>query len=40
MGVMAPRERKENQAKSSEAFKVPPESWGLKEIQDSLGYRE
>ncbi|KAK1333661.1 hypothetical protein QTO34_006046 [Cnephaeus nilssonii] len=40
MGVMAPREKKENQAKGSEAFKVPLESWGLKEIQDSLGYQE
>ncbi|EPQ13761.1 Mannose-binding protein C [Myotis brandtii] len=29
-----------NEAKGSEAFKVPLESWGLKEIQDPLGYQE
>lgn len=36
MGVMASREKKENQAKGSEAFQAPLESWGLQEFQDSL----
>lgn len=40
MGMMASREKKENQAKGSEAFKVPLERWGLQDFQDSLEYQD
>lgn len=40
MGVMAPREKRENQARGSEVCKVLLESWGLQETQGPLGYQE
>ncbi|KAL4698781.1 hypothetical protein H8959_011438 [Pygathrix nigripes] len=37
MGVMAPREKRGNQAKGSEVYRALLESWGLREIQGLLG---
>lgn len=39
MGVTALREKRENQARGSEACRVLLESWGLQETQGPLGYQ-